>query len=340
MSLHHGAELGVVVAKTEDILESLVDALAIGAAMKIPLRSRRTGHQILVRFPGSNEKEVKKFTALLLILHVCHEALTKDYIVTKRNIYYQDPGLFGSQDYVDRLVDDIAFTFGVSRDALNIVAAAKGLVAGNLTVTFKDGLMLYCDGYEKDQDSLLTGAQATFTSLASARFHTTASAGGGIIVTGKGYPDLATRQFLHYLHDSFPAVPMLAMVDYDPDGLAILTTYTSGSYSLRHEEDVTIPSLIWLGPSSQDITRIATATSAESDALQLQRPTRADRRKATSLLNRLADGISDDVKLVNVVRELQLMLFLNVKSEIQMLDEEGQLANWLDRRLCDLLGSG
>lgn len=64
-----------------------------------------------------------------------------------RFVYYQNPELFGNQRYVDQLVDDIAFTFGVNRDALNIVcntshairgrgpqrvqvAASKGLVAG------------------------------------------------------------------------------------------------------------------------------------------------------------------------------------------------------------------
>lgn len=88
---------------------------------------------------------------------------------TDRNIYYQDPVLFGSQEYVDRLVDDVAFTFGVGRDALNIVrpipggilrlthsttdgsqvAAAKGLVVGDLTVHSRDGLVATYDGNDE-----------------------------------------------------------------------------------------------------------------------------------------------------------------------------------------------
>lgn len=43
-------------------------------------------------------------------------------LTTCRNIYYQNPQLFQSQDYVDRLVDDIAYSFGVGRSALNIVS--------------------------------------------------------------------------------------------------------------------------------------------------------------------------------------------------------------------------
>lgn len=133
---------------------------------------------------------------------------------------------------------------------------------------------------------------------------------------------------------------MLVMVDYDPDGIAILGTYTSGSKGLSHEEGITVPSLIWLGPNSEDIVQMATSSRSESEALRLLTPTRADRRKATSLLRKLADTPSDDAQLTRIVRELQLMLILNVKSEIQMLDDEGQLANWLDGRLCDLLNDG
>jgi meiotic recombination protein SPO11 len=71
-----------------------------------------------------------------------------------RDMYYRDPELFVKQAVVDRYVDDIAYTFGVERDALNVVgisffwrlrriltykvAAAKGLVAGVFTVTRKD----------------------------------------------------------------------------------------------------------------------------------------------------------------------------------------------------------
>ena len=40
-----------------------------------------------------------------------------------RNIYYRHPELFRRQDVVDELVDDLAFTLGLGRDALNIVCA-------------------------------------------------------------------------------------------------------------------------------------------------------------------------------------------------------------------------
>lgn len=42
-------------------------------------------------------------------------------LMLSRDIYYRDPELFIKQTVVDRYVDDIAYTLGVERDALNVV---------------------------------------------------------------------------------------------------------------------------------------------------------------------------------------------------------------------------
>ena len=38
------------------------------------------------------------------------------------DIFYHDPSLFGKQDVVDRLIDDVAHTCGVQRSALRVVS--------------------------------------------------------------------------------------------------------------------------------------------------------------------------------------------------------------------------
>jgi len=72
------------------------------------------------------------------ILTLSHEALVSGNIITKRfvegtdnpwfgslnkprNIYYRHPELFRRQEVVDELVDDLACTLGLGRDALNVV---------------------------------------------------------------------------------------------------------------------------------------------------------------------------------------------------------------------------
>lgn len=140
------------------------------------------------------------------------------------------------------------------------------------------------------------------------------------------------------MRDAHPLVPMFAVVDYDPDGVAIFSTYTSGSQSLGHEENATVPDLIWLGPQSQDVMALSRTTSPRNSAHKPLVLTRSDRRKATRLLGRLAQAASDSQNDSIVRHELQMMLYLNIKSEIQMMDDNGDLAGWLDGKLCGLLG--
>jgi meiotic recombination protein SPO11 len=46
---------------------------------------------------------------------------------------------------------------------------------------------------------------------------------------------------------------IFALVDFDPDGIAIMRTYKNGSRRLEHEQDATVPRLRWLGIHSDDI---------------------------------------------------------------------------------------
>lgn len=73
---------------------------------------------------------------------------SKPYFIPKliqcRDIYYRDPDLFVKQAVVDRYLDDLAFTLNISRDALNVVATAKGLIAGSLLVHKHDGQIIDC----------------------------------------------------------------------------------------------------------------------------------------------------------------------------------------------------
>lgn len=59
------------------------------------------------------------------------------------DIYYHHPDLFLKQAVVDRYVDDLACTFGITRSQLNVTAAAKGLVAGNFTIVRASGLEVH-----------------------------------------------------------------------------------------------------------------------------------------------------------------------------------------------------
>ncbi|KAI0408260.1 Spo11/DNA topoisomerase VI subunit A [Xylaria palmicola] len=376
-------QTGVIITKIEEILAANMDALQGNRALTIPIRSRPTGRGQLVRFPSSKIWEAKKFTALLQILHLSHAALIAGTVITKRGIYYQNPELFGTQRYVDKLVDDLAFTFGFGRDALNIVAASKGLIAGSIKVAINNGAALYCNS-EDGQGVLIPDVQAitgvdigaikwllviekeaTFRALATSRFHETATLGPGVLVTAKGYPDLSTRRFLHKLHTTFPILPMYGLIDFDPHGIKIMLTYKIGSRSLQHEENATLGRLSWIGLRSDDVfgqqplkspsnntneacifahnprqrvshSDASSSPARDSSPVEAMLPLKAgDRRLAVRLLSAEMGKADQRAESVQLIRELQIMLLLNTKAEIQAIDEAGDLTAWLDSALVE-----
>lgn len=145
-----------VIAKIEDIFENITSSLLREDELTIPLRYKKSQSAILdelkaelsskltnVSFPAKTAQEAWRFTVLLRILELIHEALCNNVVISKRNIYYKDPALFKSQTVVNRYVDILAYTFRVQRADLNVTAAAKGLVAGGFTLMRPDGTRVY-----------------------------------------------------------------------------------------------------------------------------------------------------------------------------------------------------
>lgn len=115
------------------------------------------------------------------------------------------------------------------------------------------------------------------------------------------------------------------LVDFDPDGLDILSTYKYGSKALAHQStELILPSMQWIGVNSSHIGQ-------EDDLHQTQgmlRLSARDRHKAKSMLEReqcAENGLESEWR-----RELQFMLILNIKAEIQLLEaRSGGLVGYL-----------
>lgn len=160
----------------------------------------------------------------------------------------------------------------------------------------------------------------------------------------KGFPDLASRTFLRQVADQIPNVPMFAFVDLDPDGIAILSTYKYGSYRLAHEDvtqgdapGLSLPRMRWLGVRQHQVSRTPVRetgrdTSVAFELQGLMKLTARDRTKAMHMLE--WDTCADSGPEQDWRHELQTMLMLNTKAEMQVLDElPGGLVLWLDREL-------
>lgn len=137
---------------------------------------------------------------------------------------------------------------------------------------------------------------------------------------GKGYPDMSTRAMARFLwrpspRNGFMSPPIYGLMDYDPDGMAIFSTYKNGSALSSEEKDgPTIPNMHWLGLRRNHISDEQT-THQDQGLMAL---TRRDRHKARSMIDSSAAAADSPDMEWNL--ELQVMLMLNLKAELQLLD--------------------
>ncbi|PFH63393.1 hypothetical protein XA68_12357 [Ophiocordyceps unilateralis] len=371
------ASPGALISRIENLLASMISALSLGEPMSIDLLSRKSLRSLScldgqarrqqISFPGKTLAEAQKFTRVLLILQLSHDALVSGGVLTKRQIFYQYQDLFDKQKVVDDLVDDIALTLGVHRHDLNIVASAKGLLSGCLSIRLTDGSTIDtsvgdvgtpipslatisavdCTGLRW---ILVVEKDATFRSLVSSCFYETSAAGPGLLVTAKGYPDLVTRLFLRRMHQRHAHLPILLLTDLDPDGLNIFRCYRFGTDFVAHDAAAYNPGIRWLGiktrhvqdaahqfNQSQRLTpSIVFKTSISSTGCRdpISHLTARDRKLARHMLARITSRCpEEDAEAEQLKLETQTMLMMNVKAEMQWLDDAGDLISWLDEKL-------
>ncbi|KAJ5238971.1 Winged helix-turn-helix transcription repressor DNA-binding [Penicillium chermesinum] len=332
--------------------------------------SRSTELTRTYSWPGKTAFEAWRFTVIIRVLAIIEQAIKDRKTVTKRSvilylgseewaderepgrdIYYIDPAYFKSQVIINNIIEDLAYTIGVNRAALNVEAAGKGLVAGPVVLKREGQVILDARSsqdslipriYEEDEIDifvarwvLIVEKEAVFHRLVRNNYHTTALAGEGIIVTGKGYPDIFTRAFLRRLLEHAARVrgrtpPFYALVDGDPDGLAIMSIFKYGSAAHAHDNYMyTIPTLQCLGLRvSETVPRVMNYANKASSPLSMR-----DRQKVISMLRNNPAWASNGPETESRV-ELQRMLMLNIKAEIEMLyDQNGGLEGWIDRKM-------
>jgi meiotic recombination protein SPO11 len=103
--------------------------------------------------------------------------------------------------------------------------------------------------------------------------------------------------------------------------------YRQGSYSLPNERELNVPEVQWLGVRIDDIL-----VDVQDDESVLKLTAR-DRRKAVAMLERSSSESTDKVD-EQCRMELQQMLMLNIKAEIQILEERPwALERWLNGKM-------
>lgn len=268
----------------------------------------------------------KKFSMTARVLAIISELLKENIHATKREIYYNDVKLFEDQRESDKILEDVASLLQVDRNSLNVVASAKGSVVGRLT--FKEGgdeincqkmgsggksispLIDTITDIESDAEFILViEKDAAFLRLSEDRFYDRYPS---ILVTGKGFPDLATRMFLKKIEKELE-LPVLSLVDSDAYGVHIQLIYAVGSKSMSYQTPfLTVPEIKWLGvrPSDldkYDIPRSVRLSMSDNDV-----------KRAKNLLDEAFIKQRPEYQ-----KELKLMLKNKEKAEIQALASKG-----------------
>ncbi|KAL9101744.1 MAG: hypothetical protein Q9163_003020 [Psora crenata] len=161
----------------------------------------------------------------------------------------------------------------------------------------------------------------------------------GTCEKAKGYPDISTRTFLRHLSHATLEVeaipPIYVLADFDPDGIAILSTYKHGSHNLAHENaNLNVPSISWLGIRSADIHHHIKC-STNTDHRGLVKLSGRDRKKGMRMLLNNA-ALAENGREMEWRREVQVMLFLNVKAEMEILAERHEgVIGWVEAELVE-----
>lgn len=122
-------------------------------------------------------------------------------------------------------------------DRLDLLPTSKGLVAGELTLTLADNRIIDCtvsggaliphlasnviSVRSKARLVLIVEKDAVFQKLLE---DDCTSSLNCILVTGKGYPDVATRMLVKLLSEKLE-LPVYIIVDADPFGVDIMCVY-------------------------------------------------------------------------------------------------------------------
>jgi meiotic recombination protein SPO11 len=273
-----------------------------------------------------NRSEVRKVVIMTRIMELVHQLCARDITATKRDLFYSDVKLFRKQDESDHALEDVTCMLGCTRCSLHVVASEKGLVVGRVRYReagdeidcTKMGIggkaipsnVAKCVGFESDAKFiLLVEKDAAFQRLSEDRFYNRFPC---IIVTGKGQPDVATRQFLRKMREELQ-IPVLGLVDSDPYGLKILSVYMSGSKNMSFDSsNLTTPDIKWLGVRPSDLDRFHLPAQCRLEM------TEKDIQMGKKLLEE--DFIKSNPQWCE---ELELMLQTKEKAEIQALSSFG-----------------
>lgn len=247
--------------------------------------------------------QCRSFTSILLVAAFCHSLINAQRTTTNREVYYFYVTHFRSQKECDAAIWDLCYIIQTPRHMLNLMASPKGWFCGDIQLISKSNQA--CPGHDEDEASptlvldgrslpsihgapissewLLPYSQRNFSVQTIAATYILVVEKEGIynrlsedgfyrkypciLITGKGFPDFATRAMVRVLHKELN-LPVRGLADCNPFGVLVLNTYRFSSNQNRRvagtgiEQDG-IP-MEWVGLRPSQISHIMSSQSDQS----------------------------------------------------------------------------
>ena len=181
---------------------------------------------------------------------------------------------------------------------------------------------------------LVIEKEGVYTRLSEDRFYDRYPC---ILVTGKGYPDLATRALVYTLHTEL-GLPVYGLCDCNPYGIGVLQTYRRGSarMGLDGTERYGVP-IQWVGLRPSQVHAMRSGSGSDLPSNVFQALTNLDRKKIARLGEEGCAFVSgDDVTAKSRMyrrQELALMDEMGIKVELESLHWMGMdyMCKWLEK---------
>ncbi|CAJ1966115.1 unnamed protein product [Cylindrotheca closterium] len=227
----------------------------------------------------------RSLTSILLVASYCQKLLLSNRTTTMREVYYYYVTHFFHQKECDKAIWDLARILQVSRSSLGLYASPKGWFCGCIDLFNQQG-NLVLNGRELDnlhgmpitstihkqhtnmashdaQFILVIEKEGVYTRLAEDKFFLREAC---ILVTGKGFPDMATRQWVRQMASTLQ-LPVYGLADCNPYGIAVLHSYQyQESYAQRQAATTAAAAA-----SNSNTTRNTTRNTTTSDNME-ERP--------------------------------------------------------------------
>jgi meiotic recombination protein SPO11 len=314
----------------------------------------------------------KMFAQIIAICGLVAELIDTGKEISLRDVYYALKHLFKTQAECNNSILEVGMLLGLKRYDMNIVPSSKGLVAGPLRFKFSDAGGIgagagaarerkgwsTCFETDNEDAGILISSKWTSCSsedidlqlsVAETRYLIVVEKEGVfrrlvkehfckrvpcIMVTGCGFPDMATRALVAKVSDRFPDLVVVGLCDYNPYGIALLLSYRFSSQASAFEGlGLQAEGLKWLGLRSSQIDTMRNDSSFD-EASAFQQMSQADRAKVRAMLcSEIVTGALPE----EYEAELHAMLAGEVKCELETLYSLGShyMSDFLESALQD-----